>query len=67
MSEVPLLPDTSPFRGRTWKNRVGSLSEYRGTSLRGNRTPLGRYRRPTRRVVGGSCRGGRFLVGEVPL
>ena len=35
---------------------------YRGTSTIRKRTPLGPYRRPMRRVLGG----GRFLMGEVP-
>ena len=30
-------------------------------------TPLGPYRRPMPRVLGGSQGGGRFLMGEVPL
>jgi len=40
---------------------------YRGTSRIRKRTPLGPYRRPMPRVVGGSLGGGRFLMGEVPL
>ena len=40
---------------------------YRGTSLMRMRTPLGPYRRPMRRVLGGSYGGGRFLMGEAPL
>ena len=31
------------------------------------RTPLGPYRRPMPRVLGGSWESGRFLMGEVPL
>ena len=31
------------------------------------RNPLGTYRRPMPRVLGGSWGGGRFLMGEVPL
>ena len=37
----------------------------RGTSLIRNRTLLGPYRRPMPRVLGGSQRGGRFLMGEI--
>ena len=40
---------------------------YGGTSLKRRRTPLGPYRRPMTRVLGGSSGGGRFLMGEVPL
>ena len=40
---------------------------YRGTSLIRNRTPLGPYRRPMLRVLGGSEGDGCFLMGEVPL
>ena len=40
---------------------------YRGTSLIRKRTPLGPYRRPMLRVLGGSYRHGRFLMDEVPL
>ena len=40
---------------------------YRGTSLIRKRTPLGPYRRPMPKVLGGSQGGGRFLMGEVPL
>jgi len=41
--------------------------DYRGTSLIRNRTPLGPYRRPMPRFLGGSKEGGRFSMGEVPL
>ena len=40
---------------------------YRGTSLTRKRTPLGPYRRSMPSALGGSQRGGRFLMGEVPL
>ena len=40
---------------------------YRGTSLTNRDTPLGLYRRPMHRVLGGSQGGRRFLMGEVPL
>ena len=40
---------------------------YRGTSLLRKRTPLGPYRKPIPRVLGGSWGGGRFLMDEVPL
>ena len=39
----------------------------RGTSLIRKRTPLGPYRRPMPRVLGGSYGRGRFLMDEVPL
>ena len=45
---------------------VGTLT-YRVTSLARKRTPLGPYRRPMPRVLGGSWGDGRFLMGEVPL
>ena len=38
-----------------------------GTQLIRKRTPLGLYRRPMPRVLGGSQGGGRFLMGEIPL
>ena len=41
--------------------------EYRGTSLIRNSLPLGPYRRPVPRVLGGAWGGGRFLVSEAPL
>ena len=41
--------------------------EYRGTSLTRKRTPLGPYREPMPRVLGGSLGGWSFLTGEVPL
>ena len=40
---------------------------YRGTSPIRKRLPLGPYSMPMPRVPGGSHRGGRFLMGEVPL
>ena len=40
---------------------------YRGTSLTRKRTSLEPYRRPMPRVLGGSWRGGHFLMGKVPL
>ena len=40
---------------------------YRGTSLTRKRTPLGSYRSPMPKVLGGSLGGGHFLMGEVPL
>ena len=44
-----------------------NIDRYRGTSLTRKRNPLGPYRRPVPRVLGGSYGGGRFLLGEVPL
>ena len=46
---------------------LGALRAYRGTSLIRKRTPLGPYRRPIPRVLGGSKGGGRFLMSEPPL
>ena len=43
------------------------MQPCRVASLKGKRTPLGPYRRPMTRVLGGSSGGGRFLMGEVPL
>ena len=40
---------------------------YRGNSIIRNRHPVGPYRGPMSRVLGGSQGGGRFLMGEVPL
>ena len=40
---------------------------YKGSSLVRNTPLLGPYRRPVRRVLGGSSGVGRFLMGEVPL
>ena len=45
---------------------LGAFKTYRGTSLTSKCTPLGPYCRPMPRVIGGS-KGGRFLMGEVPL
>ena len=50
---------------RAWGCR--NSGTYRGTSLTRKRTPLGPYRRPMLRVLGGSERGGYFLIGVVPL
>ena len=41
--------------------------EYRGNPLTRKRSPLGPYRRPMPRVLGGSSGGGRFLMGGIPL
>ena len=41
--------------------------DYRGTSLIRNRIPLVPYCRPMSRVLGGSKKGGRFSMCEVPL
>ena len=43
------------------------LFTYRGTSPIRKRLPLGPYRRPVPRVLGGSVGDGRSLMGEVPL
>ena len=47
--------------------RFFKLPTQRGTSLTRKRTPLGPYRRPMPRVLGGSQGVVRFLMGEVPL
>ena len=47
-------------------DRINQLS-YRGTSLARKCTPLGPYRRPMPRVLGGAQGGGRYLMNEVPL
>ena len=60
MSEVPLY---SPRGGCG----IPLSSEYSSTSLTRKRTPLGPYRRPMSRVLGGGQGGGRFLMNEVPL
>ena len=51
----------------SFKRGTPASDAYRGTSLMSKRTPLGPYRRPMPRVLGGSYGGGRFLVAEVPL
>ena len=43
-----------------------AMYTYKGTSLTRKCTPLGPYRRPMPRDLGGSQGGGRFLMGEVP-
>ena len=50
-----------------WRERDWSSRGYRGTSLIRKCTPLGPYRRPMPRVLGGSWGGGRFIMGEVLL
>ena len=55
MGEVPLYGDTARMH-----------QEYRSTSFITQRNPLGPYRRPMPRVLGGSKGGGRFVMGEVP-
>ena len=72
MSEVPLYlyhpldgsAETTEGRGvrlfRKW--RVQGYLTYKK-----KHPPLGPYRRPMPRVLGGSEGGGRFLMGEVPL
>jgi hypothetical protein len=40
---------------------------YRGTSLARKHNPLGPFRRPMPRVLGGSQVGERCLMGEAPL
>ena len=47
--------------------RKGHPDDYMGTSRISKRTPLGPYRRPVPRALGGSQGAGRFLKGEVTL
>ena len=49
------------------RQRCALHAFYRGTSLIRKRPPLGPFRRPLPRVLGGSKGGGRFLMGEMPL
>ena len=53
--------------GGRLEGRGGGILLCRGTSLVTEQTPLGPYRRPMPRVLGGSQGVGRFLIGEVPL
>ena len=46
---------------------VLDLLEYRGTSPIRKHPPPGPYSRPMPRVLGGSQKEARFLMGEVPL
>ena len=64
MSEVPLYPSIPPNGGLQWDfsndpevdnpYALRYAVAYRGTSLTKKRTPLGPYRRPMPRVLGGS-------------
>ena len=74
MGEVALYEPSSilagPFDGPGWGGALDPdtvLSWYMGTSLIRKRIFLKLYRRPMPRAIGGSHRGWRFLVGEVPL
>ena len=66
-------PPRNPMRAKVplyhhqCARRERDLSHYRGTSLVRKRTPLGPYRRPLPRFIGGSYGGGRFLMGELRL
>ena len=64
MSEVPLY---SRGGGELPQRAGGRIPPYRATSRTRKRTPLGPYRRPMPRVLGGSVGGGRFFMSEVPL
>ena len=81
-SEASLtLWNVSPSRrncGRCFRSEIDGVengeravklpqSPYGGTSLIRKRPPLGLYRRPMVRVLGGSYGGGRFLMSKVPL
>jgi hypothetical protein len=46
---------------------VRTLLSLQGYLTQKETPPLGPYRRPMPRVLGGSWEGGRFLMGEVPL
>ena len=46
---------------------VAGFEVYRGTMLKRKRTPLGPYRRPMPRVLGGSQGVVRFIMSKVPL
>ena len=52
--------------GRARFAGMDSVRTTHGAPRLGNRTPLGPYRRPMPRVLGGSQGGGHFLMGEVP-
>ena len=56
--------DSSSGRER---DREAATNKYRGTSLTKKRNPLGPYRRPMPRDLGGSYGDGRFLMSEVAL
>jgi hypothetical protein len=62
-----LLILTTTFLTRALRRSYMCRGVYRGTSPTRKRNPLGPYRRPMPRVLGGSQEGGRFLMGEVPL
>jgi hypothetical protein len=61
MGEVPLQTPTSydPLPGPGCEGRA--MDEYRGILLTRRCNPLGPYRRPMPRIIGGSHGGGRFL------
>ena len=63
MSEVPLYAGCR----RSDPGSVRDACGYLGTSLVRKHTPLGPFRRPMSRVIGGSWGSGRFLIGELPL
>ena len=65
------LDGLNPSATLTWsRNSCDTFTlgteRYRGTSLIRKCNPLGPYRRPMPRVLGGSWGGWRFLMGEVP-
>ena len=66
-SEVPLY--AAGATGGKWAD--SRIQEHpiqnKGTSFTRKRTPLGPYRGPIPRILGGSWGGGRCLMGEVPL
>ena len=73
MSLIRKRTDHSPVQaflspqGSSRIQHTHPLGACRGTWLIRKRTPLGPYRSPMTRVLGGSQGGGRFLMGEVPL
>jgi len=69
MSEVHLYPvgPNSEIPHKMAPIAILMYRGYRGTSLTRTHNPLGPYRRPMPRVLGGSLGGSCFLMGEVSL
>ena len=73
MSEVPLQLSHQKAPGVIADETSFTQQVFERGSLRcarvwgGRHTPVGPYRRPMPRVLGGSSGVGRFLIGEVPL
>ena len=64
-----LLAATNGSNAGEGHNRIrrNLLRPYKGTSPIKKLTPLGPYRRPMPRVLGGFQGGGRFVMSEAPL